>query len=56
MVLSKQELAQAYGVSTRTLRRWLSDHGLASSKKLLTPQDLKPIFKAFGRPPGLKEF
>ncbi len=48
---TRKELAKEYGVSPRTLRRWLKKKGFAdlSSDKLL-PVDLIRIYKAFGLP------
>ena len=50
MVKTKKEIANEYGISPSTLRRWLKKEGICQSKKLLTPKEVKHIYKLFGRP------
>lgn len=49
---SRQELAEAYGISPRTFRRWLKLHHLILPSGLVRPTDIKRIFKYLGPPGG----
>lgn len=49
---SRQEIAAAYGVSTRTFRRWLKLHRLVLSSGLVKPADIKKIYERLGPPGG----
>ncbi len=59
--ITKSELAQMYGVTTRTLSRWLHERNTAlyenllfvgyyKQKKILTPDELEIIVKYLGTP------
>jgi DNA invertase Pin-like site-specific DNA recombinase len=47
---SRQELAEAYGVSTRTFRRWLKRHHITLPNGLVKPQDIRKIYASLGPP------
>ncbi|MCB0636612.1 MAG: hypothetical protein KDC54_08340 [Lewinella sp.] len=47
------QIAREFGVDTRTLRRWLREHDLNFSKRLLTPHEQKLIYISLGWPPGV---
>jgi len=47
---SRQEIANEYGVSTKTLSRWLKKYNLEIGTGLLTPQEQALIYTAFGLP------
>jgi len=47
---SRKELANEYGVSPRTLRRWFKKKALSLPRSLLLPKDLKVIYKKLGNP------
>lgn len=47
---SRQELAEAYGVSPRTFRCWLKKHDIGLLPGLLKPIDIQKIYDHFGIP------
>ena len=47
---SRKQLAEEYGVSTRTLRRWFKNKELIIPPSLLLPKDLELIYKVLGNP------
>jgi transposase len=47
---SRQEVANEYGISAKTMARWLKKEGLEISKGLLTPKEQAIIYAAFGLP------
>jgi len=47
---SRKQLADEYGVSPRTLRRWFKRKELTLPQTLLLPKDLKVIYKKLGNP------
>ena len=47
---TRQELATEYAVSRKTIYNWLKEKGIKLSGKLITPKELKQIYKAFGKP------
>ncbi|MBN3584350.1 hypothetical protein JYB64_18290 [Algoriphagus aestuarii] len=49
-VKTRQQMAEEYGVSVRTLARWINEKNLELGKGLLTPIDQELIYKAFGSP------
>lgn len=46
---SRQEIAEEYGVSTRTLSRWIQNHDLLIPKGLICPKDQEVIYEKFGK-------
>ncbi len=49
---SRKQLADEYGVSPRTLRRWFKKKELTLPRSLLLPKDLESIYKTLGDPKG----
>ena len=47
---TRAQIAAEYGVSTRTLRRWLQRHEVPVSSGLLCPKDQARIHQALGKP------
>ncbi|ERM82133.1 hypothetical protein P872_08160 [Rhodonellum psychrophilum GCM71 = DSM 17998] len=47
---SRQEVADEYGISTKTFTRWLKKEGLVISSGLLTPKEQALIYVCFGNP------
>ena len=50
MVKTRIEVASLYGISARTLSRWIKKRDLKVSRELLNPKDLELIFETFGSP------
>ncbi len=50
----RNEVAKEYGISSRTLNRWIKRAGLDIPKGLIDPYHLKIIYKTFGIPKHLK--
>ncbi len=48
IVKTRQQVADEYGVSVRTLARWIKQKDLEIGKGLLTPFDQELIYKTFG--------
>jgi predicted site-specific integrase-resolvase len=46
----RQQVADAYGISTKTLYRWLKKENIEVSRGLLTTKDLETIYDKFGKP------
>ena len=49
-VKTRQQIAFEYGVSPRTLRRWLKQSEIDLPKRLLCPKEQNLIYKKFGKP------
>lgn len=47
---SRQQVADEYGVSARTLNRWLRIARLKVPRGLITPHHLSKIYNTFGPP------
>lgn len=47
---SRKQLADEYGVSPRTLRRWFKSKNLRLPSSLLLPKDLELIYNVLGNP------
>ncbi len=48
---SRQEIANEFGISARTLDRWLKKHGiLFEHQRLLTPKEQEEVYAALGNP------
>lgn len=63
--MTRKELADLYGISESTLRRWLRSIGIqpckseskfTTNQRRLTPNDLELIRKEFGDPSIYKDF
>jgi len=50
-VKTRQEIADEYGVSTKTLSRWLKKKNLDISSGFVTPKEQNQIYEVFGEPP-----
>lgn len=50
IILSKKMLAQAYGISSGTLRKWLKNAGVNNRCKLLRAADRVRLFELYGNP------
>lgn len=50
-VKTRQEIADEYAVSTKTLSRWLKKKNLDISSGLVTPKEQKQIYEELGEPP-----
>ncbi len=51
--MSRKQLAEAYGITTKTLRGWLAPFALdlgVLRKRILTPNQVKAIFEKIGAP------
>ena len=49
-VKTRQQIANEYGISTRTLRRWLTQNDITLPSRLLGPKEQELIYQTFGRP------
>jgi transposase-like protein len=47
---SRQEIAEEYGISPRTLSRWLQKAELDLPRGLVSPKSQEVIYEKFGRP------
>lgn len=47
---TRQEIALEYGISRRTLHRWLKQENITLSSRLVTPKEQEMIYERFGRP------
>jgi len=47
---SRQQVADAYGISTKTLSRWLKKENIEVSSGLLNLKELEIIYDKFGKP------
>ncbi len=47
---TRKELAEAYGISRKTLLRWLRALGVPADRKLLTESCLRKLYAAHGNP------
>lgn len=48
--LTRKELANAYGISIRTMYNRLKSLGFDNHRQLLSPNDINLIFEKFGMP------
>ena len=54
---TRQEIADEYGISRRTLQRWLKKMNISLSKGLVTPSEQLLIYRKLGLPgDGSKRF
>lgn len=49
-VKTRQEIAEEYGISRRTLQRWLKKQNINLPNGLLTPKEQEVIYQLFGTP------
>lgn len=47
---TRKELASEYGISSKTLTKWLKNAGVKLEKGLITPKDQMGIYDRFGVP------
>ena len=46
--MTRQELATKFGISTRTLNKWINDEGIKLKPGLLKPRDVATILEKLG--------
>jgi len=51
---TRQEIADEYGISTKTFSRWLKKENIVLSSGLLTPKEQKIIYETLGKPENNK--
>jgi len=49
---SRHEIAQEYGISVRTLYRWIKNSQLAFPNGVISPKDQDLLYEKFGKPVG----
>ncbi|NUO03551.1 MAG: helix-turn-helix domain-containing protein [Saprospiraceae bacterium] len=49
-VKTRQQIADEYGVSRKTLYNWLKREGIAIKNGLVTPKEQRIIYEKFGAP------
>jgi len=49
-VKTRSQVAMDYGISRKTLYLWLKKAKISPSQRLLTPSDLRKIYKTYGNP------
>lgn len=47
---TREQIALEYGISARTLRRWLKKSGIQLPNRLLCPKEQIQIYQEFGFP------
>jgi len=47
---TREQIAEEYGISTRTLRRLFKSHHIKLSQRLIYPKEQLKIYKTFGEP------
>lgn len=47
---SRQEIAEEFGISTKTLSRWIQKSGLPIPNGLVSPKCQQLIYDEFGKP------
>lgn len=47
---SRKQIADEYGISPRTLRRWLKKYDIVLPKRLLCSKEQQMIYESFGHP------
>ncbi len=47
---SRQELANEYGISSRTFRRWLKNNDITLPSGLVKPRDILKVYDKLGNP------
>jgi len=51
---SKTQIAMEYGISIKTLSRWLKQVGLHIPRGAITPLNQRLIYRKLGKPNGVK--
>jgi len=54
-MISKNELANMYGISRETLRKRLNEIGITTRHRI-TPKEVEKIFDEFGHPESMKNY
>ena len=49
-VKTRQQIANEYGISPRTLRRWLKNQKIQLPNRLICPKEQLIIYQCFGQP------
>lgn len=52
---SREQIANEYGISARTLKRWLKKNKIFIKRGLICPKDQELIYKTFGNPNNSKQ-
>jgi hypothetical protein len=47
---SKKEIANEYGICTKTLNKWLDEEGIVLKRGLISPKKQETIYERFGFP------
>jgi DNA invertase Pin-like site-specific DNA recombinase len=47
---TRNEVAEEYSISVRTLYRWLKSAGILTKRGLIKPNELQKIYELFGTP------
>lgn len=47
---TRKQIADEYGISPRTLRRWLKKYNILLPKRLLCSKEQQIIYQSFGHP------
>lgn len=47
---TRRQLADEYGITPRTLRRWLKKYDIALPNRFLCPKEIEIIYEKFGNP------
>ena len=45
---TRKQIADEYGISPRTLRRWLKKYNISLPNRLLCPKEQQIIYQSFG--------
>ena len=53
---TKQQLADEYGVCSKTFNKWLKKHNIEVDRGLITPKEQKIIYSILGVPKSSQEF
>ena len=51
---TRQQIAGEYGISTRTLNRWLAKHRINIPYRLIRPEEQFAIYSLIGWPDGVE--
>jgi transposase-like protein len=53
---TKQQLADEYGVCSKTFNKWLNKHKVEVDRGLITPKEQEIIYSILGVPKNSQEF
>lgn len=56
LVKTRQQIANEFKTSTKTLKNWLAKHGIILPQCSLRPRLQKLIYEALGYPPCVNKF